>query len=1068
MQRGAEHSESEHAGGADLEIRLRGLILNNGVPDALKPAPAIDESNGLFIAPELLPPHLRSASVTEQQEYLRRHQKQVDDIEPTTVRANRKPVQANKKPIQAERKRGATERLDLTSPTVPSPQTPQNKAQQNPQRSRGRPSTTVPSTTQRAVNTALVPLGDPSDGIVATSTAPKSQVSLDLPKESRPQTTQVSIAREQGHHVPDGGHHPQSRVSRSSSTTVNQQVDNHHHVVPHKPYSHGQQRFQAHQTGNAWRMNEQPSFLSSQNVHTADGSSHNFAKQTANFARPPVSPNKQLYNPNEQHLDAPSRLHIPVPGPMRTSYLESLASCEIPKAEITPKELKEKEAVRIILHDLCRQTVSAYETAKDASFNAENVALKCFGSLSSGYATHGSDMDLVLVSPESMPDAASPESEIPRLLEKALLDRGYGARLLTRTRVPIIRFCEKPTPELFQALKDNRTKWEEERHLPPKPKLRQKEFKGKTKKHPREVSDLIAEKAETRSAHPGENTEPTIVVRLPSGNKDGVHGHIGNLESPKAMEVETRSAGPDENPSVTIVVRLPDVVNKQEQHYLSDRANLQVLAYEGEITKGSQHSELLDDAENNSINQLVENTSHEPIFPARGTRPQKLPIERTDEELVRLYKLAMTEGWFNDEERRIIYRFVNVVQQPRGKEPGELDQSRTALKDLPDVLSRYRERPQDLHLDFPKDGVGVQCDINFSNFLALHNTLLLRCYSHCDPRIRPMIIFVKAWAKKRRINSPYHGTLSSYGYVLMVLHYVVNVVSPPLAPNLQIAWKAAPDEKLEENECNGCNVRFWRSEKDIRTTANRGLLTTNRQSLGSLLRGFFQYFAQESTEFLRDRQFLGHGFSWSYNVLSLRTYGGLLTKQEKGWTSARTETIEPTVMGQEAKEVKHRYLFAIEDPFEIDHNVARPVAHHGIVAIRDEFRRAHKLILNVGFSNGVAVDLFEEGKEHVQERSFFGPNPARFNRPGRLGPQKFGGNANGKIPGQQEIKTLKSVPASAGNTVAHGPATRDPLAASRKTGEVDNVGEQLAADTRGQDGIDSPDSPISFKEDMRG
>ncbi|MCJ1431118.1 Zinc finger, CCHC domain-containing protein [Xylographa pallens] len=1061
MQRGADHSESGNAGGADLEIRLRGLILNNGVPDALKPARAIDESNGHVITPELLPPHLRSASVSEQQEYLRRHQKQVNDIKPAAVRANRKPT-------QVQRKRGAIERLDLTSHTAPSPQTPQHKAQQNPQSSRGRPSTTGPRTTQQAVDTALVPLGDPSHGFVATSTAPKSQATLDLPQKSRPQTIQVSITPEQGHHVPDGGHHPQFRASPSSTTFVNRQVDNQHHVVPHKTYSQGQQRFQAHQIGNAQRMNGQPSFLSSQKSHTADSSSHNFVKQTANFARPPISPNKQLYNPNGQHFDVPSRLHIPVPGPMRTSYLESLAASEIPKAEISSKELQEKEALRIILHELCRQTVSAYETAKNASFNPESVALKCFGSLSSGYATHGSDMDLVLVSPESSPDAASPESEIPRLLEKVLLDRGYGARLLTRTRVPIIRICEKPTPELFQALNDNRTKWEEERHLPPKPKRRQNDVKGESKRHAREESDLIAEKAETRSIPPSEYSEAMIVVRLPSEKKDGVYGHFCNLESPKAMEVETRSAGPEENPSVAIVVRLPDSLNNQGQHYLSNKGNLQVLAYAEETAKISQHSEQPDNAGKNNINQMAENTSHDPIFLEAGTRPQNLPIERTDEELVRLYMLAITEGWFNDEERGIIYRFVNVVKQPKGKEAGELEKSRTALKDLPNVLSRYRDRPQDLHLDFPKDGVGVQCDINFSNFLALHNTLLLRCYSHCDSRIRPMIIFVKAWAKKRKINSPYHGTLSSYGYVLMVLHYVVNVASPPLAPNLQIAWKAAPDEKPEENECKGCNVRFWRSEKEIRTAANRGLLTTNRQSLGSLLRGFFQYFAQEGTEFLRDRQFLGHGFSWSYNVLSLRTYGGLLTKQEKGWTGARTETIEPTVIGQEAKEVKHRYLFAIEDPFEIDHNVARPVAHHGIVAIRDEFRRAHKLIINVGFSNGLAVDLFEEGKEHVQERSFFGPNPARFNRPRRPGPQKVGGDTNGKAPGQQNIKTLKSVPPTTENTVAHGPATRDPIAASGKTGEVDNVGEQLAADTRAQDGIDSPDSPISLKEDMRG
>ena len=68
-------------------------------------------------------------------------------------------------------------------------------------------------------------------------------------------------------------------------------------------------------------------------------------------------------------------------------------------------------------------------------------------------------MDLALVSPTLTPDPASADSEVPRLLEKTLLDLGYGARLLTRTRVPIIRFCEQPTPELLEALIENRAKW---------------------------------------------------------------------------------------------------------------------------------------------------------------------------------------------------------------------------------------------------------------------------------------------------------------------------------------------------------------------------------------------------------------------------------------------------------------------------------------------------------------------------------------------------------------------------------------------------------------------------------
>lgn len=37
----------------------------------------------------------------------------------------------------------------------------------------------------------------------------------------------------------------------------------------------------------------------------------------------------------------------------------------------------------------------------------------------------------------------------------------------------------------------------------------------------------------------------------------------------------------------------------------------------------------------------------------------------------------------------------------------------------------------------------------------------------------------------RNINSPYQGTLSSYGYVLLVIYFLIHVKNPPVLPNLQ-------------------------------------------------------------------------------------------------------------------------------------------------------------------------------------------------------------------------------------------------------------------------------------------
>ena len=328
-----------------------------------------------------------------------------------------------------------------------------------------------------------------------------------------------------------------------------------------------------------------------------------------------------------------------------------------------------------------------------------------------------------------------------------------------------------------------------------------------------------------------------------------------------------------------------------------------------------------------------------------------------------MYNMAIRDGWYNEPERGLIRHFMELVKQHHADPDNpEVIKARLLLDSLPDNLRRYRRRQgfSSARLEFPKTGVGVHCDINFSNHLALHNTLLLRCYCSCDPRVRDMVLFVKSWAKRRKINSAYHGTLSSYGYVLMGLQYLVNVATPPVLPNLQLAWKPPTSGSyvalLEETTADGYDVRFWRSEPEIKKAAADGMLTHNDEALGSLLRGFFGYFAHQGTHIIWG------GFSWGYDVLSLRTRGGILSKQSKGWVAAKTETVEPTAPGQEAKEVRQRYLFAIEDPFEHEHNIARTVVHHGIVAIRDEFRRAYAIIQHVG-QGGVADDLFAEAPE---------------------------------------------------------------------------------------------------------
>ena len=645
-----------------------------------------------------------------------------------------------------------------------------------------------------------------------------------------------------------------------------------------------------------------PADLRSLHPHEPSRAGFNLADQSSISQR-------QLYNPNVGQTRQNKHLHGYNPRVSvqdQIAYLDTLAIHEIPKIEIGREEFNHKQALRLSLEAACRKVVAAYEVEQDARFMADTVELKCFGSLSTTFATKSSDMDLVLVSPQSRPVLSSPESEIPRLVEKALLESGYGARLLTKTRVPIIRFCERPTPEFADLLKEERLKWETEMNADP--------------------TRLRVKKKSNKKKTGSESSEPAKTQHLP--NIVHVEGDETSRGVPTSV-MNIKNATPS----------TPQNGSGSKKNGSSREAN-----FSGLMGKQGDDIALLD---------------------------------KKDGELIDLYKLAMHEGWYESSERNIINTFIKTTQSLKSPEQDKI-MARSQLQDLPNIIGRYRAPPEPHRLEFPKDGVGIQCDINFSNLLALHNSHLLRCYSLCDPRVRRMVLFVKAWSKKRKINSPYHGTLSSYGYVLMVLHYLVNIAQPPVVPNLQTASQALEDElSMKEAVFDGHNILFLRNETAIEELRQRKRITSNEESLGSLLHGFFNYYAQTGYSSPAG------GFQWTRDTLSLRTVGGILSKQSKGWTGAKTETVDISGPGPtQTKEIRQRYLFAIEDPFEIDHNIARTVVHNGIVAIRDEFRRAHRLIENGGMMPGKREeDLFAEAedKENLQYRAF-GPRPRKDHR----------------------------------------------------------------------------------------
>jgi DNA polymerase sigma len=53
--------------------------------------------------------------------------------------------------------------------------------------------------------------------------------------------------------------------------------------------------------------------------------------------------------------------------------------------------------------------------------------------------------------------------------------------------------------------------------------------------------------------------------------------------------------------------------------------------------------------------------------------------------------------------------------------------------------------------------LGLACDMNVNNTLALENTRMVRTYIDIDPRVRELAMIIKYWTRRRIVNDA--GTL---------------------------------------------------------------------------------------------------------------------------------------------------------------------------------------------------------------------------------------------------------------------------------------------------------------------
>ena len=167
--------------------------------------------------------------------------------------------------------------------------------------------------------------------------------------------------------------------------------------------------------------------------------------------------------------------------------------------------------------------------------------------------------------------------------------------------------------------------------------------------------------------------------------------------------------------------------------------------------------------------------------------------------------------------------------------------------------------------------------------------------------MQPLVIVIKLWARRHKINDAYNKTLSSYSLVLMVIHYLQCGCEPPVLPCLQ---KMMPNVFHPSSDIKRLDLLELLPD----------FLSTNSQSLGELLLGFLYYFS--------------YIFKFAVDVISIRL-GCLLDKETaRNYVNSKNT---PT---------QWRWI-CIEEPFDRT-NTARSVwDEQAFSEILNVFRNSH-------------------------------------------------------------------------------------------------------------------------------
>ncbi|XP_050344107.1 speckle targeted PIP5K1A-regulated poly(A) polymerase-like [Nymphalis io] len=207
----------------------------------------------------------------------------------------------------------------------------------------------------------------------------------------------------------------------------------------------------------------------------------------------------------------------------------------------------------------------------------------------------------------------------------------------------------------------------------------------------------------------------------------------------------------------------------------------------------------------------------------------------------------------------------------------------------------------------------TNCDVTFKTPLGSQNSKLIAFLLHADPRLVPVAVLVKYWARVHGLSGT--GRLTNYALTMLLLFYLQQ---PPVSLLPSVSW-------LQRDADYDCIVDHWNT--GFMHHHDRLPESTNTSSISELLGGFFQYYS-----------------TFNFNEMVVCPFLGSPIKKDL----FKDLSLLPQELGRYVSNIRERLTspmrfttsMCIQDPFDLCHNVASPITSRLAFEIKEFFRFA--------------------------------------------------------------------------------------------------------------------------------